>query len=783
MRTSPLNTRILASLARPKVASANTSIVVLLMVATPIHAQQATPVPDIDVTAPSPQTVPISAGQKPTTSSSGSVPTGAAPAAATPSQSAPEGSEAAGYKPQTTTNFGPFGSLPILDVPYSVNVISSDLIQNTLSSRSDDVFQISPVVQTYFPTGASHGAGLGYNLRGFQQSAIAEDGLRTNSFYPMSLEDKERVEIYTGLTGFLFGPTNVGGLVNYVYKKPTSEPLANVTVGNYGGQQGFVHGDFGGAIDKEGRFAYRLNIVEQHGDTAIDNQSLDRQLVTAALDWHITSDTKLSVMGTYENYDMHDLSTYWNYAAINNASPFNYKWVPDPTKNYSPTYSSLPYTVGRAESALTSKINDIFTARVGFSFTSVYFGSYFGNLNYLTTSSDIGKYNQNIWLNLGTLYQTTSGYGFLDAKFDTFGVEHNITAGYYGNHIGTYYGAGTANPVISTSNISLYYAPAYAYYYISPNVSPPNTILSYYGTPYLGAIAAQNNIVLGDEVKFNRYFSALIGANYADMIAKNYNSTPPFAISSQYDSSRVTPSFSLIFKPAPWVSTYGTYSQSLEQGQIVPSSAAYTNSGQVLPPFADQEYELGAKANIHGMLLTAALFDITKVNQYAQANPNGTSTYVQNGRQHNRGVELTATGNVAEGLRLIGGVTLLDALVQQASTPILNDKAPMNVAGRMVKATAEYDLPYIPSLSFLQGLTLTGGVYYVGPQAADPLNSVWISGYTTENLGFRYKNKLPTGQEIICRLNVSNITNQGYWASTYATGAPRTVAAAVEIKF
>jgi len=43
------------------------------------------------------------------------------------------------------------------------------------------------------------------------------------------------------------------------------------------------------------------------------------------------------------------------------------------------------------------------------------------------------------------------------------------------------------------------------------------------------------------------------------------------------------------------------------------------------------------------MLLTGALFQINKANQYAQSNSNGTLTYVQSGRQINKGIELTAT--------------------------------------------------------------------------------------------------------------------------------------------
>ncbi len=95
----------------------------------------------------------------------------------------------------------------------------------------------------------------------------------------------------------------------------------------------------------------------------------------------------------------------------------------------------------------------------------------------------------------------------------------------------------------------------------------------------------------------------------------------------------------------------------------------------------------------------------------------------------------------------------------------------------MVKATLEYDLP------FLHGLTLTGGAYYFGKQAADAVNAVWIDPFVTEDVGLRYRTKLPTGQEAIYRLNVKNLTNHAYWLNNQFVGQPRTIAFSGQILF
>ncbi len=63
----------------------------------------------------------------------------------------------------------------------------------------------------------------------------------------------KRIEVLNGLSGFLYGGANVGGAVNYVLKRPTSTPIANLTLGNYGGGQFFTHADLGGPIHVDGR--------------------------------------------------------------------------------------------------------------------------------------------------------------------------------------------------------------------------------------------------------------------------------------------------------------------------------------------------------------------------------------------------------------------------------------------------------------------------------------------------------------------------------------------------
>jgi len=734
------------------ISSASVATLALAMSA---RAQDVTPVPNIDVNAP-----------PPAESQSGE---GAAQAAG---GAAPEGSEAAGYKPRTVSSLGPFPQMDILDVPYSINVMSSALLENRIAGTADEALAINPFVQIDTPTISGRQVVI---LRGFINSfsdGRAEDGMRTQFYNPISIEDKERIEVLTGLTSFLYGTGNVGGLINYVYKKPTLVPLANITIGDYGGLAGFIHGDFGGPIDKDGHFAYRLNVVAQDGNTQLEGQRTPRQLVTAAVDWHLSENAIFELLGSHEYSDTIDTTGPWSPTTNPNGTlAFNYQSVPDSHQTFSQTYNTYAINSNKIEPTFSWKLNDIFTFRTAYIFRYSYEYGRIGAVNLLTSPD--GAYNI-LQLNYPGLDRIVStGYAFIDATFDTWSVHHNVTTGFY---------ADTYQLKNGTHDYDVNSLTGYNFNDGQPYVPAPSTAQTTpgVGTRYTSTIQKDTNIVLGDEITFNKYVSALVGANSAGVISQDYNGTAPFLQADHYNEQKLTPSLSLIIKPLPFLSTYGTYSQSLEAGLIVPtnSNVIYTNAGQVLPPYLSKEYEIGAKANVGGLLLTAALFQIQKALQYSVTNSDGTATYFQDGREVHDGLELSATGNISEGFRIYSGLTLLDPKVtNNKATPIYNGKYPEFVANQMAKVTAEYDLPFAP------GLTLTGGVYYTGKAAADQLNSQFIPAFTTGDIGLRYQGNLPTGQPVVFRLNVSNVTDAKYWLSPYNVGLPRTVAASAQIKF
>ncbi|WP_412771733.1 TonB-dependent receptor [Nitrobacter sp.] len=690
-----------------------------------------------------------------------------------PAGVAAEGSVAAGYRPSTISNVGPLGTMKIEDVPYSVNVVSAPLLENTLSFRQDDFYKINPSIQT--ASTSTRGFSANPYLRGFlvpNGNGTAEDGLRFQNLFAEPLEDKARIETYTGLTSFLYGANNVGGLINYVYKRPTPVPYASVTLGDYSGLSGYAHGDFSGPIDKDGHFSYRLNVLGQDGETAVDNQKIRRDLVTGAFSFQPNSDFNLTVIGSHHDQIVHGVDPAWNFATNpNGSSKIFHTTAPDPTLNFGQPWTSYNLQRDRIGADLNWKIDDVFTLRsaIATAYASVHDNIFVNN----NVNANTGTYSQSVTHGSDLFYRANTGYTFLDADFNTGSVHHKVTTGFYGNDF-TQSQAPTSYNSFTFNNFN-FTTPTY--------VNEPTFIASNVGPVRRSSYNNNRNVVIGDDIKFTDQWSALIGANYAMLTGRNFNTTTGLQTSG-YDQARLSPSASLIFKPLPRVSTYVTYSESLQGGQPVSNAGSmiFTNNGQILAPYVGRAYEAGAKTQIGGTLVTLAVFRVNQALQYNQYNNDGTYTAVQNGRQENTGIELNAIGTVFDGFRLFGGITLIDARVTQSQSsrtmPPLDGLRPPGVANSLAKVTAEYDLPFAP------GFTLTGGVYYTGRAAVDRLNTEYLPSFVTADLGLRYQTKLrPYGNDLILRFDVKNVTNENYWLTPSYVGQPRTFALSAQTRF
>lgn len=674
-------------------------------------------------------------------------------------EDAPEGSVESGYR-NTTGQVGPLGKMPLKDMPYSLNVTSGELIENSNAHTVGDALKTNPTVTSIMGSNG-YSSMSRMMVRGFSASDQNEmrDGLPDRSFTWVPLENVERIEVFNGLNGLLTGFGNPGGTINYVSKKPTDKPLESLTTGIYNGAVGFVHADLGGRIaSTSDRVGYRLNFYHEEGDTYTEGSTQERDLVSGYFDLRLASDTKLWTDMTYQRYHATGLTPYiapasWTSQGVPDASKF------DPTKQYGQNWTYNKSEKAQAGLGLDTRLNDTFAARLGYRHNYMW-----RDYSHVTdiVQADGSSYAQYYTRAARSREEVNSGYAMVDANFRTFGIEHNATAGYNGTSYTFSRGwsvpgsPGVTGQLLGISSID---NPSS---YADPNLDAG-------GKTRFNPVR-WNNLLVGDLIRFDDQWSVLAGLTHAHISSstRDWGVTPATSLTSEKHSSLSqgadTPSFGLMFKPVPAVTTYASYMELLESGGTAPATyngVAVSNAYQVMSPNISKQYEVGAKASIGGLDVNTALFRIEKANEYTDPSD---YTYKQDGLQVHQGVEVTTTGKLTDRLTFVGGFTWLDARVRDAKADTATEgKIPVNVPEWQGRAYLEYGLP------FLEQVTLTGGANYYGRRPVDAENQYFLPAATTFDVGARYQSEL-YGHPLTVNLGLTNIFDTRYWAYWYSDG-------------
>lgn len=238
--------------------------------------------------------------------------------------------------------------------------------------------------------------------------------------------------------------------------------------------------------------------------------------------------------------------------------------------------------------------------------------------------------------------------------------------------------------------------------------------------------------------------------------------------------SRFSPAAALMWKPTPASLVYFNYAEGLEPGGVAPDGTV--NAGQAMSPLVTEQYELGGKIDFGRLSLTVAAFDMKQPLQYRDAG----NVWVSNGEQEHRGVEVLATGQLSENLRIVAGAMYLDAKQTSTGDPATEGKRVPGVPEWTANVYAEYRLTAVP------GLYLNAGVYYTDKQYFDTLNLQSIPAWTRLDVGARYETRIG-GYDTAFLLAVENATSEDCWQSALGSaltlGDPLTVKATARIRF
>ncbi|MEE4462884.1 TonB-dependent receptor, partial [Azotobacter chroococcum] len=212
--------------------------------------------------------------------------------------SAPDGTAASGYRVKSASVAG-FSEQDILDTPFSVKVLSADLMKNHNVKTLSDLDKLDASVTSSI---ANPGWYSSPSIRGFTLDNTVNfryNGQMMVNMQATGMENKERIEVLKGLSSMQTGFAGPGGLINYVTKRPTAAPLTEINyyVNEFDNTRGHV--DISRRTN-DGRFGLRINAATEEERSYVRSVDGERRFFALAADALLTPDTILEFDVEYE---------------------------------------------------------------------------------------------------------------------------------------------------------------------------------------------------------------------------------------------------------------------------------------------------------------------------------------------------------------------------------------------------------------------------------------------------------------------------------------------------
>lgn len=666
---------------------------------------------------------------------------------------------------------GLLGNMDMMDTPFNSTNYTQAVIADQQAKSVADVVQNDPSIRV--ARGFGNYQEL-YVIRGFP---LGSDEVAYNGLYGMlprqfvASELLERVEVFRGANAFVNGAGagggSNGGAINLVPKRAANTPLTQVTFGVESGGQTYVATDLSRRFGEGDRFGVRLNGVHRDGDTAVDKESRKLDVLSVGLDYR-GNNYRLSADVGYQD---HKLNEPRPSVTLGTGVPMI--GAPSATSNYSQpwAYSTERDTFGtvRGEVDLAKDV----VAWAAFGERS---GTEFNALGSPTVSNAKGDASIYRFDNIRDDLVRTGEIG-VRGTFITGPVKNTVSAvasGFSQHSKNAYAISNFAGVATNIYNPVDYPSPDTSFFpngdMNAPKVTASTNLSSYAVADTLG--------MLDDTVLVT------VGVRHQRVRTNSFDYNTGVAVTGgSYDASANTPVAGLVYKPMKGVSLYANYIEALQQGSTASGmgqdGTPLANTGTVFAPYKSRQKEIGIKYDSGKLGMSAALFTTGQPSAYVVGNVFGVF-----GEQRNRGLELSVFGSPMRGVRVLGGLTLLDTEQVTTAGGVNQGKDVIGVPKTQLNLGGEWDVPNVA------GLNLNARLLYTGTQYADGANTQELPSWTRLDLGVAYAMRLAE-HDITWRARVDNVANKSYWASAggypgagyLVVGAPRTFTVSGTVNF
>ncbi len=632
---------------------------------------------------------------------------------------------------------------PILETPQTINVVSADQMAAQGATSIDEALSYTPGVANEFYGGATYNDYL--RLRGFAAPLYSEgmhmpSGLRDYARLRLEPYGLERVEVLKGPSSVLYGQGAPGGMVNAVRKRPTAERIRQVEVtgGSYDRIQGAF--DFGGAIDPEQTFLYRLTGLARDSGTQVDYLEDNRVFIAPSLTWKPSADTMLTIFTHYQR----DVGGNSPLPALGTLYPTEHGYLPVNTYlGYSDfnRYEREQFSLGYE---FEHRFSDMFKVRQKLEYSDVSMDYQYPYLSGIASDAVTGAITMNraIW-NSNDRATALTIDNTAQVDFVTGSLQHTALLGvdYSRLDFDSLWG-GVGAGTVDIFNPQHTGRPA------DPTLYPDQD-----GVQYQTGFYAQ------DQIKWNRWVLAL-GGRYD--LAKNTVHDSNYGTTTRQRDEAFTGRVGLVYLFDNGIAPYASYSTSFEP------TAGADAAGAAFKPTTAQQFEAGVRYQPSGAdsYIGISAYQLTQKNVLTQdPSPPDTNPWaqVQTGKVRVRGIELEGKANLAAGLDLIA------SYAYQNSEIIKTNYAAQ--LGNRFQLTPVHQAALWVDYTFrtgaFEGFGLGGGVRHIASRFGDLDNLIELPSITLFNAAVSYDfgKKNPSLEGLTLRVNATNLFDKRYVAS------------------
>lgn len=688
-------------------------------------------------------------------------------------------------------------TVPILDIPQTVTVVSEEVINEQGASSLRDVLRNVPGISIQAGEGGQP-PGDNLAIRGFSaRSDLFVDGVHDFGGYSRDSFNIEQVEVTKGPSSTNAGRGSTGGTVNLTSKMPHLDNSYDIMLG--GGTDSYTRAtiDLNQEIPNLTRTAVRLNAMYHNQDVADrDHVQQERWGVAPSITMGLGTDTRftLSYFHLQEN-NVPDYGLPWvprdhtlASGAQNNITGLppgrlrhvnDSNWYGLSVRDRNDTQTDMITAIFEKDFNEALKLTNI--TRYGRSTIDListpprfYTDPAFPGSNKLPAGaaptsvrrSDV-KYRDEVDSILAN--QTDLSY-----KFQTGSVEHELVGSVELSH------EESKNRLRDDHNkANLPYT----------NLFDPNP-----STPYTPDIFHTGfaNTVEADTVAFSLFDTAKLSENWIlsggmrwESIGSEFGGPSTLFPGTTFDQSKQDNLFSyraaITWKPVEKGSVYLGYGTSFNpsgenfNASDSPTSASYYD----IDPEENRTIELGTKWELmdKNLLLSAAIFRTDKTNARTVDPTDPTDVLALDGEQRVQGFEFGFTGLITEKWRVIGGYTYLDGEVTDSDNILEKGNTLSNTPKNSFALWTVYDLP--------KGFQIGFGTQYVGSRynRTDEQTRQEAPGFAIINALVGYQ----LNENVSFRLNGYNLADKDYidqvGGGHYVPGAGRSVTLTADIKF